>query len=61
MLKIQIVKRQYGNKDPENKKEGSITHTGRLGEVFTESTQVVKLAAFNFLQENNICDGFDKE
>jgi hypothetical protein len=53
-LKIQFIKKLYGQPShPEGeepkKEQGSFTHTGRLGEVFSESTQVVKLAAFNFL------------
>lgn len=40
---------------------GTFTHTGRLGEVFTESTEVVKLAAFNFLEKSKLSSNFDKE
>jgi len=51
VLKIQFIKKLFGqdNDEPDKKKSGSFTHTGRLGETFSESTQVVKLAAFNFL------------
>jgi ATP-dependent Lon protease len=54
ILKIQFIKRLYSKTsqdDKENKSSGSFTHTGRLGEVMKESTEVVKIAAFNFLQE----------
>jgi ATP-dependent Lon protease len=56
ILKIQFVKRTYNkpssNEESEEKSgKGSFTHTGRLGEVMKESTEVVKIAAFNFLQE----------
>jgi len=51
ILKIQFIKRLYGKKPEvgEDKPSGSFTHTGRLGEVMKESTEVVKIAAFNFL------------
>ena len=56
ILKIQFIKRLYrGTDESEEKsdssasKSGSFTHTGRLGEVMRESTEVVKIAAFNFL------------
>lgn len=38
-----------------------MTHTGRLGEVMRESVEVVKIAVFNFLIENNIAKDFDKK
>ena len=39
---------------------GSFTHTGRLGETMSESTQVVKIAAYNFLKNRGNSD-FDKD
>jgi len=39
---------------------GSLTHTGRLGEVMKESVEVVKIAVFNFLSKNNLAKDFDK-
>jgi len=48
VLKIQFVKKVYGKykntedqEESEKPKEGSLTHTGRLGEVMTESLSVV--------------------
>lgn len=64
VLKIQFIKKLFGADDEgedKKKQQGTFTHTGRLGEVFSESTQVVKLAAFNFLQEKEICKNFDKD
>jgi ATP-dependent Lon protease len=70
ILKIQFVKRTYNKPSPksetndsseEKSGHGSFTHTGRLGEVMKESTEVVKIAAFNFLQEQNLCKDFDKD
>lgn len=64
VLKIQFVKKSYGashNLADDKKETGTFTHTGRLGEVFAESTQVVKLAAFNFLEEFGIVKNFDKD
>lgn len=64
MLKIQFIKKLFGQDNEESDKKkgsGSFTHTGRLGETFSESTQVVKLAAFNFLQESGLCKNFDQE
>ncbi len=64
VLKIQFVKREYSNKKKKEQAEqkeakeeesadtgrmGSLTHTGRLGEVMKESVEVVKIAVFNFL------------
>jgi len=50
LMKIQFVKK-YRMEEPENDKNkgGSFTTTGRLGEVFAESVEVVKIAVFNFL------------
>lgn len=67
VLKIQFIKKLYGantkvtDEKEEKEKSGTFTHTGRLGEVFAESTQVVKLAAFNFLEEFNLCKHFDRD
>lgn len=60
VLKIQFIKRLYC---PDKKADsaGSFTHTGRLGEVMKESTEVVKIAAFNFLKESGLCEDFDKD
>jgi ATP-dependent Lon protease len=62
VLKIQFVKKEYGNKKEEKKDDdnssasghhhqptGHLTHTGRLGDVMKESVEVVKIAVFNFL------------
>jgi ATP-dependent Lon protease len=55
ILKIQFIKRLYEQKteakedDKKSSGNGSFTHTGRLGETMKESTEVVKIAAFNFL------------
>ncbi len=55
------MRKEYagGNKKKETSEEdsaasrggptGSLTHTGRLGEVMKESVEVVKIAVFNFL------------
>ena len=50
LMKIQFVKK-YRMEEPEKDKNkgGSFTTTGRLGEVFAESVEVVKIAVFNFL------------
>ena len=42
------------------KKSGSFTQTGRLGEVFSESVEVVKIAVFNLLHELGQVKDFDK-
>jgi endopeptidase La len=52
VLKIQFVKRPF------TKDKGSITQTGRLGEVMKESFDVVQVATFNYLIENY---GFTQE
>ena len=49
------------NEEKDKEKSGTFTHTGRLGEVFAESTQVVKLAAFNFLEEFDLCKNFYRD
>ena len=41
--------------------EGSLTHTGRLGETMRESLDVVTIAVFNYVQEHKLNDSFDKE
>ena len=54
VLKIQFVKRGKTEAEKEESKEpakGSLTTTGRLGEVFSESVEVVKIAVFNLLHE----------
>lgn len=69
ILKIQFVKKSYGNSKKEESKDedssaspmGHLTHTGRLGEVMKESVEVVKIAVFNFLIENKIAKDFDKK
>jgi ATP-dependent Lon protease len=67
VLKIQFVRKGYGRKYDENKdkddsaQQGHLTHTGRLGEVMKESVEVVKIAVFNFLSENNLAKNFDKD
>jgi ATP-dependent Lon protease len=63
VLKIQFVKKGYGKyaKEDDEKKEGSLTYTGRLGEVMKESLDVVKIAVFNYINDNKLADNFDKE
>lgn len=70
VLKIQFVKKEYGkyrkqessSKEVDKKEnEGSLTYTGRLGEVMKESLDVVKIAVFNYIQEHKLNDNFDKE
>lgn len=54
ILKMQFVKKSYGqaqNKEDGDKPSGTLTSTGRLGEVMSESLAVVKIAVFNFLKE----------
>jgi len=66
VLKIQFVKKGYGQFAPaeteeeQKKKEGSLTHTGRLGDVMKESLDVVKIAVFNMIQKHKLAEGFDK-
>lgn len=69
VLKIQFVRKEFTKKEEkEEEKEGSsssapvghLTHTGRLGDVMKESVEVVKIAVFNFLTQNNISKDFDK-
>ena len=55
----------FGQKEQKEGEEssapmGTFTHTGRLGETMTESTQVVKIAAYNFLKSRGNLD-FDKD
>lgn len=38
-----------------------MTHTGRLGEVMKESLDVVKIAVFNYIQEQKLAEDFDKQ
>merc|ERR1712153_121910 len=45
----------------QSRREGSLTHTGRLGDVMKESLDVVKIAGFNYIEENKLNDEFDKE
>lgn len=73
VLKIQFVRREF-TKQPEAKKEeedssaapargsngATLTHTGRLGETMKESVEVVKIAVFNFLVQNQLAPDFDK-
>ena len=62
-MKIQFVKRYKDHeeqKEGEKKTNGTFTTTGRLGEVFAESVEVVKIAVFNFLHENSLAKEFDK-
>lgn len=65
ILKMQFVKADYIKPKSDDEKEkagnGSFTHTGRLGEVMSESLQVVKLAVFNFLQNENLAKDFNKD
>jgi ATP-dependent Lon protease len=66
VLKIQFVIKEYGKKakqdDDKSASVGDLTHTGRLGEVMKESVEVVKIAVFNFLTQNNhLAKFFDKD
>jgi ATP-dependent Lon protease len=74
VLKIQFVRKEFSKQPPEAKKteeEGGatpargsngaqLTHTGRLGEVMKESVEVVKIAVFNFLVQQQLAPDFDK-
>ena len=53
VLKIQFVKKTGPVLEEEKKEkpQGTLTSTGRLGEVFAESVEVVKIAVFNLLHE----------
>jgi len=56
VLKIQFVKKEWGQapiKEDGVKPNGSLTTTGRLGEVMSESVEVVKIAVFNFLKSQH--------
>jgi len=67
LMKIQFVKKyrkpeeEKDDKDKKEKGSGSFTTTGRLGEVFAESVEVVKIAVFNFLHNQGIAKDFDKD
>lgn len=67
LMKIQFVKKfrkieeEKDEKDKKEKGTGSFTTTGRLGEVFAESVEVVKIAVFNFLYNQGIAKDFDKD
>ena len=49
------MKKEYGkflNKKTDEEEQGaagSVTHTGRLGDVMKESLDVVKIAVFNYI------------
>ena len=66
VLKIQFIQRFKSaptDEEGEEKKEkqvGSFTQTGRLGEVFQESVEVVKIAVFNLLHSQGHHRDFDK-
>ena len=53
MLKIQYIQRLQAAlekaEEEEKKSAGSFSQTGRLGETFSESVEVVKIAVFNML------------
>lgn len=72
VLKIQFVKKIYGmykksaeelptDEKEKDRPQGSLTHTGRLGDVMKESLDVVKIAVFNYIQEHKLNESFDKE
>jgi ATP-dependent Lon protease len=73
VLKIQFVRKEFAKKTKKVDEEkdnaptlGTFTSTGRLGETMSESTEVVKIAVFNFLkqqQELGLIDAsdFDKD
>lgn len=66
VMKIQFVKKfkvPADEKEGEKKEKGAgtFTTTGRLGEVFAESVEVVKIAVFNFLYDQNLAKDFDKD
>lgn len=65
-MKIQFVKKGYGkyakeDEEEKEKREGSLTFTGRLGDVMKESLDVVKIAVFNYIQGQKLAENFDKE
>ena len=65
VLKIQFIQRLHAQDNQEEEKEekkaaGTFTQTGRLGEVFSESVEVVKIAVFNLLHEMGQVKDFDK-
>jgi ATP-dependent Lon protease len=51
VLKIQFVKKEFGKPKDDDQRQGagSVTHTGRLGDVMKESLDVVKIAVFNYV------------
>lgn len=64
VLKIQFIQRYQPKAEEseteEKKGSGTFTQTGRLGEVFSESVEVVKIAVFNLLHELGHHKDFDK-
>ena len=67
VLKIQFVKKIFGKYrmkeqyEERQQREGSLTHTGRLGDIMKESLEVAKIAVFNYVEEKKLNDSFDKE
>ncbi len=53
VLKIQFVRKLFAaqKKESESASVGTLTHTGRLGDVMKESVEGVKIAVFNFLKK----------
>ena len=49
VLKIQFVEKLFTKESEEEGKAGSLSQTGRLGEVMKESVEIVKIAVYNFL------------
>lgn len=65
VLKIQFIQRYQPAKaedaaSTETKPAGTFTQTGRLGETFSESVEVVKVAVFNLLHELGEVKDFDR-
>ena len=44
-------KTESEKEESKDAQKGSLTTTGRLGEVFSESVEVVKIAVFNLLHQ----------
>ena len=66
VLKIQFIKRYQPQSEQteegaeEKKSPGTFTSTGRLGEVMSESIEVVKIAVFNMLHELGQVKDFER-
>ena len=61
ILKISFVKKIFGKyrikeaeEEDSQQREGSMTHTGRLGDVMKESLAVAQIAVFNYVEEKKL-------